>query len=433
MRPQGSLPQLTACLILVLASTTTQAQTGTFIDRLLPTDLRVMSYNILWDSVFPDRDATKAAKFSRVVNALNPDILNLQEIGLTFEPGWTAKTATDTRDLLNDIAPLPGGASWNVFKGSDSVIASKYPLTMTRATTNPAGHKSQAIALVNLPDAQYPADFYILNEHYKCCGSGTSEEDLQRRQQSDSIVNWLRDARTPGGNINLPAGTPFAVLGDLNTVTGSTVPVNTLVTGNISDESTYGADSPPDWDGTSLTDATPVHNATGSTNYTWRDDTGSFDPIRFDYVIYSDSALDVGRRFVLNTVGMTSAQRTASGLQQFDTAQGNSSVNFDHLPVVVDFRIFDFAEADFNFSRTVDATDLAAWQNNYGLASGATRAQGDASGDGQVNGRDLLIWQQQATAEVPALAAVPEPRSIFLIFCMSATVLACRQPWNSFN
>jgi endonuclease/exonuclease/phosphatase family metal-dependent hydrolase len=434
MRPRGSLPQLAVCLILALPSTTAQAQTGTFVDRQLPTDLRVMSYNILWDSIFPDRDATKAAKFSRVVNALNPDILNLQEIGDSFDlEEWTPKTATDTRNLLNDIAPLPGGASWNVFKGSDSVIASKYQLTMTRATTNPAGHKSQAIALVNLPDEQYPTDFYFMNEHFKCCGSGTSSEDLQRRQQSDSIVNWLRDARTPGGNINLSAGTPFAVLGDLNTVTGSTIPLNTLITGNITDEATYGTDSPPDWDGSSLTDAAPVHNATGSTNYTWRDDTGSFDPIRFDYVIYSDSALDVGRKFVLNTVGMTSAQRTASGLQQFDTAQGNSSVNFDHLPVVVDFRIFDFAEADFNYSRTVDATDLATWQNNYGLASGATRGQGDANGDGQVNGRDLLIWQRLATVDVPALAVVPEPHSIFLIFCMSVMVLACRHPWNGFN
>lgn len=399
---------------MVLTTVSARAQTGTFIDRLLPTDLRVISYNVLWDSIFPDKDAVKAAKFSRVINALNPDILNLQEIGDPFTPGWTPKNATDVRELLNDIAPLASG-SWNVFKGSDSVIASKYPLTMTRATTNPAGDKSQAIAMVNLPDAQYATDFYVLNEHYKCCGTGSSSEDLQRRQQSDSIVNWLRDARTPGGNINIPAGTPFAIVGDLNTVTGSTIPLNTLITGNISDEATYGSDSPPDWDGTSLTDATPVHNGTGSTTYTWREDSGPFDPIRFDYIIYSDSALDIGRKFVLNTVSLTNAQRTATGLQQFDTAQGTSTTDFDHLPVVVDFRIFDFAEADFDYSRTVDATDLAAWQSNYGLPSGATRGQGDANGDGQINGRDFLIWQRQAVSGTPSLAAVPEPAAWTLL------------------
>jgi hypothetical protein len=206
--------------------------------------------------------------------------------------------------------------------------------------------------------------------------------------------------------------------------------LNTVINGTIVNEQIYGSDSPPDWNGTSLTDVRPLHNNTGSTTYTYR--SGSTQS-RLDYVIYSDSALDVGRKFVLNTVSLTSTQRTATGLLQYDPAQGNSSTNFDHLPVVVDFRIFDFAEADFNFGRTVDATDLAAWQNNYGLASGATRTQGDANGDGQVNGRDLLIWQRQASVGMAALAAVPEPHSIFLIFCMSATVLACRQPWNGIN
>jgi endonuclease/exonuclease/phosphatase family metal-dependent hydrolase len=414
MRRQGSLLQLVACLLMALATVSAQAQTGTFIDRLLPTDLRMVSYNVLWDSIFPDRDATKAAKFSRVVNALNPDILNLQEIGLTFESGWTAKTATDTRNLLNDIAPLSGGASWNVFKGSDSVIASKYPLTLTRTNTSPTGQKARAIAMVDLPDSVYPTDFYLMNEHFKCCGDVGSIEDDMRQQQSDSIVNWLRDARNPGGTVTLTPGTPFAVVGDLNMV-GGLQPLHTLLDGNIIDNSTYGSDSPPDWDATNLTDARPSHNNAGSEFYTWRDDTGPYDPEQLDFVIYSDSALDVANKFVLNTVSMTNPQRTATGLQQFDTAQGTASNNFDHLPVVVDFRIFDFADADFNYSRTVDATDLAAWQNNYGLASGATRSQGDANGDGRVNGRDFLIWQRQATGGSPALAVVPEPASWVLL------------------
>jgi hypothetical protein len=193
--------------------------------------------------------------------------------------------------------------------------------------------------------------------------------------------------------------------------------LNTVINGTIVNEQIYGSDSPPDWNGTSLTDARPMHNNTGTTTYTYR--SGSTQS-RLDYIIYSDSNLDVGRKFVLNTVSMTSAQRTATGMQQYDTAQGNSSTYFDHLPVVVDFRLFDFAEADFNYSRTVDSSDLAAWQNNYGLASGATRAQGDANGDGQVNGRDLLIWQRQSTAGVPALTAVPEPATWVLLILAAA-------------
>jgi endonuclease/exonuclease/phosphatase family metal-dependent hydrolase len=402
-----------AILISTLLAGSAAAQTGTFIDRHSPTDLRMMTYNILWDSIFPDKDASKAAKFSRVINALDPDILNLQEIGDPFTSGWIPKNGPDVRDLLNDIKPLAGGASWNVYKGGggDSVIASKYPLSMFRSGTTPSGDLLMAMALVDLPDDAFPSDFYVMNNHYKCCGSTGSQEDLRRQRQSDANVNWLRDARTPGGSVNLPAGSPFAVVGDLNIV-GSQSPLNTLITGNIINEGTYGSDSPPDWDGTSLIDSAPVHNGAGSTTYTWRNGSTS----RLDYIIYSDSALDVGNKFVLNTVSMTSTQRADAGLQRFDTAQGSSSTNFDHLPVVVDFRIFGFAESDFNFSRTVDSTDLAIWQTNYGLASGATRSDGDANGDGRVDGRDFLVWQRQFDGLAPSIATVPEPNSFAVLF-----------------
>lgn len=56
------------------------AQTGTFIDRQLPSDLRVVSYNVYWDTIFPAISPVQAAKFERVINALKPDILHLQEI-----------------------------------------------------------------------------------------------------------------------------------------------------------------------------------------------------------------------------------------------------------------------------------------------------------------------------------------------------------------
>jgi endonuclease/exonuclease/phosphatase family metal-dependent hydrolase len=403
------------------ACVTVQAQTGTFIDRQLADDLRVVSYNVLWDTIFPERDAVKAAKFSRVVNALKPDILNLQEIGDPFTPGWTPRTGTDVRNLLNSIAPLSGGVSWNVYKGGDNVIASKYPLSMTRNNTLPVGERSQAIALVDLPNDVYPTDFYVMNNHFKCCGNPGGTEDALRQQQSDAIVNWLRDAKNPGGSVNLTPGTPFAVVGDLNMV-GGLQPLNTLLDGNIIDQSTYGSDSPPDWDNSYITDARPIHNGAGSDFYTWRNDNSTFDPGQLDFVLYSDSALDVGTKFVLNTVSMIPAQRTATGLQQFDTAQGNSSTYFDHLPVVVDFRLFDFAEADFNYSRGVDATDLAIWQNSSGMASGATRTMGDADGDGDVDGRDFLVWQRQVAASAPEFASVPEPTG-FVLLLSAVTVV----------
>ncbi len=81
------------------------AQTGTFIDRAQPTDLRVVSYNVLWNTIFSDEDSTQAAKFERVVKALDADIWNLQEIGPN-------EYLNDVVDLMNSYVPQPGGATW---------------------------------------------------------------------------------------------------------------------------------------------------------------------------------------------------------------------------------------------------------------------------------------------------------------------------------
>lgn len=59
------------------------------------------------------------------------------------------------------------------------------------------------------------------------------------------------------------------VIGDLNMV-GGPQPLDTLLNGDIVDESTYGADSSPDWDGSALTDAHPLHNAAVTADYTWQ-------------------------------------------------------------------------------------------------------------------------------------------------------------------
>ncbi|MCA9237224.1 MAG: PEP-CTERM sorting domain-containing protein [Planctomycetales bacterium] len=71
---------------------------------------------------------------------------------------------------------------------------------------------------------------------------------------------------------------------------------------------------------------------------------------------------------------------------------------------------------DFDGDLDVDGADLAVWQQNYGLASGATPATGDADADGAVNGGDFLQWQRDFGLTPPsaALAAVPEPATLLL-------------------
>ena len=379
------------------------AQTGTFIDRQLATDLRVASFNIFLDSIFPV-SSIPGQKFARVVNALDADILNLQEIH---------HSAAEVAELLNEIAPIAAG-TWHTHKGRGNVIASKYPLSMLATSIDPLSDRPPAIALVDLPDAQFENDFYIVNHHYLCCGTpgASSPRDLERQQSSDAVVRWLRDARTPGELIDLSPGTPIAIVGDLNNV-GGPGPLDTLVTGNILNESTYGPDSPPDWDGSSLTEAHPLHNGSGPADYTFRNEGSSYDLTRIDHIIYSDSALDIANKFVLNTVEMSPADLAATGLQTFDITIDLTGVRFDHLPVVADFRLFDFAASDFNFDRAVDHADIAVWESNFGLGN-----DGDSDGDGDTDGADFFAWQRLVTPSEADLntgaIGIPEPSALTL-------------------
>ncbi len=311
-----------------------------FIARADGTDLRLVSYNILWNTIFPEVNPRGTIRFERVVKALKPDVLALQEIGThprdRNKPTAKNYTADDVVALMNKYLPLGDGATWYGHQGNDNVIVSRYPLTMTRTATVPAGERDQAIALVDLPDEQMPIDLYVMNNHYKCCNP--EKNDVRRQQQSDSIVNWLRDARTPGGEIDLPANTAIAVVGDLNIV-GSFQPIDTLTDGDIQDEEQYGPDSKPDWDDTEMLDLGPMHNVVGPDDYTWRDDTSEYDPGRLDYIIYSDSVLEPLRAYVLNTTLMSEEALKEAGLKKHDVTVDTEGAEFDHLPLVVDFAV----------------------------------------------------------------------------------------------
>jgi hypothetical protein len=82
---------------------------------------------------------------------------------------------------------------------------------------------------------------------------------------------------------------------------------------------------------------------------------------------------------------------------------------------------------DFNGDRMVSAADLAIWKANFGNSSGmATRAMGDADGDGNVDGKDFLVLQGRLTTASGLAAAVPEPRGAGLMLAAIETALAFR-------
>jgi hypothetical protein len=60
--------------------------------------------------------------------------------------------------------------------------------------------------------------------------------------------------------------------------------------------------------------------------------------------------------------------------------------------------------ADFDGDGDVDGRDFLLWQRGFGTTTNAEKTDGDADNDGDVNGDDLVIWQDQY-ATVPPLAA----------------------------
>ena len=90
--------------------------------------------------------------------------------------------------------------------------------------------------------------------------------------------------------------------------------------------------------------------------------------------------------------------------------------------------------ADFNGDGTVDGTDLAIWQANFGQmgALGSLDGLGDADSDGDVDGRDFLRIQQEFGGPgvepiVGAVVSVPEPSALVLLLSAAVGCIARRK------
>jgi endonuclease/exonuclease/phosphatase family metal-dependent hydrolase len=195
--------------------------------------------------------------------------------------------------------------------------------------------RGHAMALVDLPDASYDRDLYVVCVHNQS-GAGPLNIALRQRQ-ADIIARWVRDAKSPGGSVTLRPGTPMVILGDMNVIDDPALYLRTLLTGDIADERQFGPDFHPDWDGTDLTDASPSHNGAGRVFYTWRDDTQRFPPGALDRVLYTDSVLEAVNSFILNTAAMSKAELREAGMQRKDGHRDPRRDIHDHFPVVVDF------------------------------------------------------------------------------------------------
>jgi len=377
-------------------------------DRPITNNLRVITHNVWNDELFTPKSQPS---FQRLYNAISPDIFNFQEI--------YDHSASDVVDLFNSWL----GGNWYGAGNSDCKTISRYPITGSWSIDGNLATLIDTTESLGTP-------ILIINAHLPCCSY-----DQERQEESDAIIafirsayqrngyggdcppdeipdcngncapiNWIGDKicdngsyewngqrinfnceefKCDGGDcdcLSLGTDVPLIITGDLNFV-GFSQQLNTLLTGDIQNESIYGPDSPPDPDGSDLTNV--VSRLTEKRmGYTWRNDYNSqrYWPSKMDYLIYSDSNLAKANDFIVYTPEMSDEALSSNGLSSTD------SLVSDHLISCADFTIT--CNADLTSDGIVAVSDLLAIINTWGLCY---QCPEDLNEDAWVNVLDLLI------------------------------------------
>ena len=265
---------------------------------------RLVSWNVLYGNMLKRPDIA-----GRILNALDPDVLFLQEM-------TDQDSADSIRSFLNSKLSRTGN-SWNVLFGAGGgplrcAIASRLPI-----------ESIDSVALIPYPDrpnrqvrivggvVQTGGRRILLSSvHLKCCGRIGSREDEARLEEVTLINQAIRAASSADRFDAVVIG------GDLNLV-GGYAPIKSLAAGI-------------DVDGTDLTILEPFQLG-GRSNTTWSDRNSSFSPGRLDYVLISDHSLKASQAFVFD-----SADLSEDWLRTYSADTSDSSTVSDHFPLVVD-------------------------------------------------------------------------------------------------
>lgn len=321
------------------------------LEKNYPTDIRVTAWNTLGQlSLGSAQD-----NYNRILDAIAPDIVAFSEC--------STNSTTFVKSLMDTWRPI-GGPGWYVIKDDyDMVTCSRYPFLNDWTAPD-----RQHAMLIDLP-AAYTSDLFMISAHLQCCSA-----DATRQNQADEAIEFMLDAKTPGGLLTLPSNTPMVYCGDLNLV-GYVQQLTTLLTGDIQNNGVYGPDGAPDWDGTSFTDNIS-RNVAIRMAYTWRDDNDPYPPGRLDYFLYSDAVVSVGNSFVLETEVMDALGLLVNGLQSGDTSGAS-----DHFPVTCDFHVELLVAADDDGDGIDNSIDNCIAVPNAGQEDFNNNGVGDACED----------------------------------------------------
>lgn len=331
-------------------------------DRPSPTKLRVVTHNTSSPGFVDDHlfNPKYQPSFRSLYTAISPDIFHFQEL--------YNNSASDAVGLISSwLGGTWYGAQVENVNNHDCKTISRYPIIGSWPIyTNLA-------TLIDTTES-LGTPILIINAHLPCCSS-----DQSRQEEIDAIIAFIREAYLPDGVLSLGTEVPVMIAGDLNLV-GFSQQLDTLLTGDIQNESTHGPDSPPDPDGSNLTNI--VSRLTEKRmGYTWRNDSNGeyYWPGKLDYLIYSDSNLGKTSDFIVYTPEMSEEELSSNGLSSTD------SLVSDHLIFCADFTLT--CDADVTSDGIVGLSDLLAIIDAWGLCY---QCPEDINGDNYVTVVDLL-------------------------------------------
>ncbi len=313
------------------------------IQKLQDSDLRIISYNVLVDGLF---DQSRIPSFTRIFQATQPDIIGFQEI--------YDHSSAQVANQMESILPSAAGEQWyHAKEGPDCHAISRYPILESALIPGYNQGAGNGAFLIDVPEIE--TNLLLIVAHPPCCGNNDG-----RQIEVDLMMEFLREAKAGNGPIPLEANAPIVILGDMNFV-GDHRQVETLLTGNISDESTYGPDFNPDWDGSDLLDSHPYATDVPF-SYTWYNEGSNFSPGRLDYIIYSGSNL-----LLQNSYSLFTPSLPQDSLNAFNLFANDAVVASDHLPLVADFE-FNNLTAQNNLPFEQDLGILKIHPNpSYGM------------------------------------------------------------------
>jgi len=253
--------------------------------------VRVVCWNVQFGQLLVQED-----RGSRILKALQPDILLLQELD-----------GNDTPEKLRRFLANALGGTWNVHMSAGTVDEQCHRLRSAVATRIPSiklrNEKATPKKTVMAKMEVHGKLITLVSLHFRCCGGPDGEAEHQRREEATQIRNAIDGVASQGA----------IIAGDWNLV-GTNQPLLEVK----GDDFTVVEALQPD----------------GLLCATWSDTTSVFTPGRLDWMLVSTDSIEVDRGFVLDTSDLDSETLESHHLFSQDTAKLS-----DHLPLVADLRI----------------------------------------------------------------------------------------------